>query len=347
MPSLDSPLAAVFVAAPDHWSRNGSLIRAVVCHMAEGAGTVPWLTRDDGNSSHYVIELSGRIVQMVAEARAAGSLNPTLTRTTNDAAFTFEGESVRYGVSVLRASLGTAGVADPNRCVIAIETEGFAKPLTATQKSRFPKANPAGGPNAAQRKALKALINDIRRRHGALPVIGHRDQQSYKACPGHAFPWKDYGGHGVRQGYVAPPVVVTPPDPTTGDDMAMKVPAKPLVAVIAQGAWIYDNADCTTSSGNLQISPGPRKMPVAGKLTTGVLVIGYVDSTPVEAELPAYYAKAGTPTEAVVVAAPPPVQLPPVQIPPDATACKSFADAATVAERNRIALKEADRIRNT
>ena len=128
----------------------------------------------------------------------------------------------------------------------------------------------------------------------------------------------------------------------------MKIPAKPLVAVIAQGGWIYDNADCTTSSGNLQINPGPRKMPVAGKLTSGVLVIGYVDSTPAESDLPAYYAKAGTPTEPVVVTTPP-VQLPPVQIPPDAVACKPFSDAAAKAERESIALgvgaAEADRIR--
>lgn len=204
MTTPDSPLAAAFVAAPDHWPRLGAPIRAVMLHMAEGAGTVTWLTRDDGNSSHYVVELSGRIVQMVPESLAAGSLNPTITRTTDDSPYTFELERVVYGITVLRAALGSGGVADPNRVVIAIETEGFAKPLTATQRSRFPKANPAGGPNAVQRKALAALVNDIRRRHGALPVIGHRDQQSYKACPGHAFPWADYGGHGVKAGYIAP-----------------------------------------------------------------------------------------------------------------------------------------------
>lgn len=142
----------------------------------------------------------------------------------------------------------------------------------------------------------------------------------------------------------------------TEEPMSFKVPAKPLVAVIAQGGWIYDNALCATSAGNMQISPGPRKMPVAGKLPTGVLVIGYVDSTPTEGELPAYYAKAGNPTEAVATA--------PVQVPPDAVACKPFIDAAvtqaekvaleavkvataaaTVKERDRIAAAEGARIR--
>lgn len=56
----DSPVATTFVAAPDHWSRDGKAIRAIVVHMAEGGGTVAWLTRDDGNSAHYVVEGSGR-----------------------------------------------------------------------------------------------------------------------------------------------------------------------------------------------------------------------------------------------------------------------------------------------
>lgn len=175
----DSPVAATFVAAPDNWGRGGAAPRAIVIHHAEGGGTVGWLTRNDGNSSHYVVEYSGRVVQMVAEDRSAGSMNPNLTRKSDDPAYTFEGSTVKYGRSALDAS-GIAG--DPNRYAIAIEVEGFAE----------------AGPNAAQRASLKRLVADIRRRNGPLPALGHRDQQSYKPCPGHKIPWADYGGHGVK-----------------------------------------------------------------------------------------------------------------------------------------------------
>lgn len=176
--TTDSPVATAFVPAPDHWSRAGASPRAIVIHMAEGGGTVSWLTRDDGNSSHYVVEYSGRVVQMVREAEAAGSMNPRATRDGNDAPYTFLAETIVYG----RTALNRAGIStDPNRFSIAIEIEGFAK----------------DGPNAAQRNALRRLVADIRQRHGALDVLGHRDQQDYKACPGHRIPWADYGGHGA------------------------------------------------------------------------------------------------------------------------------------------------------
>ena len=273
MSTPDSPLAATFVPAPDHWPRLGAPIRAVVCHMAEGAGTVTWLTRNDGNSSHYVVELSGRIVQMVPESLAAGSLNPTLTRTTNDSPYTFELERVVYGITVLRTSLGSGGVADPNRVVIAIETEGFAKPLTADQTLRFPKANPAGGPNAAQRKALKALVNDIRRRNGALPAIGHRDQQSYKSCPGHAFPWADYGGHGVKAAYVAPPA----PVPEVDTVNSYPVPTVPSVVLIPAGTWLYATSALLPDAANIQVDPG-RMLPYLGAPSSTYRVVEYVNS---------------------------------------------------------------------
>jgi hypothetical protein len=174
----DSPLASRFVAAPDNWPRNGTPIRAIVIHMAEGGGTVSWLTRDDGNSSHYVVEYSGNIVQMVLEARAAGSVNPRELRTTDDAPYAYLGESVRYGVTAAKKVMGTTW-SNPNAAAIAIETEGYA----------------VTGPNLAQQRALAALVADIRKRRGPLGVLGHRDFQDYKACPGHRVPWLDYGGH--------------------------------------------------------------------------------------------------------------------------------------------------------
>lgn len=175
----DSPVAAGFIPAPDHWSRSGAEVRAIVIHMAEGGGTVSWLTRLDGNSSHYVVEYSGRVIQMVRESEAAGSMNPKLTRTSNDAPYSFMGETITYG----RTALDAAGIAhDPNRYAIAVEVEGFA----------------ADGPNTLQAQGLARLVADIRSRRGAyLHVLGHRDQQSYKPCPGHKMPWALFGGHGA------------------------------------------------------------------------------------------------------------------------------------------------------
>jgi hypothetical protein len=107
------------------------------------------------------------------------------------------------------------------------------------------------------------------------------------------------------------------------DIVDFKVPSSARLALIAQGAWIYDNPDCTPSAGNLQITPGPRKMPVAGVLTNGNLVIGYVDTTPTETALKVYYAKAGTPTETALAPAPPPVQIPPTE-----ASCAAFIATA-------------------
>lgn len=233
---VDSPVASRYVPAPDRWSRNGKPIRAVSIHMAEGGGTVGWLTRDDGNSSHYVVEYSGRVTQMVPEAMAAGSMNPKLTRTTNDPVFTYMGAAVRYGISSLKLALG-AHYYDPNAVVIAIEVEGFA----------------AAGPNAVQRVALAKLIKDIRRRRGALPCIGHRDQQAYKACPGKKIPWGDYGGHAVKTTTTS-----IPGSTPTGGIVATKgsnVPEQPTRVTLKTDAWLYVWSDHRADAGNVQLKP--------------------------------------------------------------------------------------------
>jgi hypothetical protein len=183
--TADSPLASRVVESPSSevGVRSVSSIRAICIHMAEGGGTVSWLTRPDGNSSHYVVEYTGRITQMVRESYWAGSINPRLVRTTNDPPYEYLGETIRYGRSAAEQALGS-GVTNPNLHVVAIEVEGFAK----------------DGPNAAERESLRKLVADIRRRRGALPCLGHRDFQDYKACPGKRIPWVDYGGHGSSEG---------------------------------------------------------------------------------------------------------------------------------------------------
>ena len=174
----DSPLVDRTLTA-EAYSRNGAPILGIVIHMAEGGGTDTWLTRIDGNSSHYVIKYDGDLVQLVPESMAAGSMNPRLTRTTDDPPFDFGGETIRYGRTALDAVLGQY-TTYANRAVIAIEVEGFA----------------AQGPNKAQTQILVSLVADIRKRRGPIGLLGHRDQQSYKACPGKRIPWSLLGGHG-------------------------------------------------------------------------------------------------------------------------------------------------------
>lgn len=178
----DTPLATI-VRIAEAYSRNGAPILAIVVHMAEGGGTDTWLTRDDGNSSHYVIKYDGRIAQLVPESSAAGSMNPRLTRKGDDAPYVYGGRTITYGRSALDAVLGSYSPIYVNRAVIAIEVEGFAK----------------DGPNAAQVTALTRLIADIKARRGPLGMLGHRDQQDYKPCPGHRVPWHLWGGHGAAQ----------------------------------------------------------------------------------------------------------------------------------------------------
>lgn len=161
-----------FVAAA-HFTRGGmEQPRAIVIHMAEGTGTVSWLThpytivngvkKPQDNSSHYVIETSGRIVQMVHDADAAHSLHwDTAHWSASTCGGTFDDD-------VARALLGS-GSSDPNAYLFAIECEGHA----------------ADGPNAKQFQSLHALIADLRDRHPSLRgLLGHRDFQGYKGCPG-------------------------------------------------------------------------------------------------------------------------------------------------------------------
>lgn len=105
---------------------------------------------------------------------------------------------------------------------------------------------------------------------------------------------------------------------TPGGDMPdFKTFAKPKYVTVPDMGWIYDNPACAVSNGNTQVHPGPRDMPVSGKLATGVLIIGYVDTTPVETELVTFYTKGLTPKDYPSTTVP---------IPPDATSCKPFTE---------------------
>lgn len=264
----DSPVADKFVAAPDNWSRNGKPIRAIVVHMAEGGGTVSWLTRNDGNSSHYVVEYDGSCTQMVAESRAAGSINPKLLRTTNDPAFTYLGERIVYGVTAAKGCLGSYW-SDPNAAVIAFEVEGFA----------------ATGPNPKQRDTLRRLVTDIRHRHGApYPTLGHRDFQAYKACPGHRIAWADFGGHGRAS--LLPVTPAPTPGETTVASKGYPVPEVPTrlwlrddPAKAGRSRWLYVWDDNRADPGNKQLEPN-RPVLLTRLVDGDTYAVAYESTTP-------------------------------------------------------------------
>lgn len=270
MPFLkDSPLVKRVV--PTASSETGlraagvSDIRAITIHMAEGGGTVSWLARPDGNSSHYVIEYSGVIVQMVPERNWAGSINPKLIRQDNDPPYTFMDETVTYGRSAQLAAIGPLFSRDPNRYVIAFEVEGFA----------------AAGPNSAQRGSIRALVNDIRRRRGPLPCLGHRDWQDYKACPGHRIPWADYGGHARKVGHApTPPPEVDTMGPFVTPEKPQQVLLREDTSRPGNSVWLYSTSELKPDGHEVSLSPKPfRPLKHVGSLR-GVVIVAYEPSTP-------------------------------------------------------------------
>lgn len=160
--------------------------KAVVWHMAEGGGTVGYLSRDNPNgvSVHYVIEYTGRIVQMLRETQMHTSIRTSAIRTTDDAPYDWRGTAIIYGATAARSVMGDwADVRrslGPNHASIGVEVEGFSR----------------NGPNDKQKDAMARLWADLRARHPGIRSLGHRDFQSYKACPGKLIPWEEVGGHG-------------------------------------------------------------------------------------------------------------------------------------------------------
>lgn len=155
--------------------------RAFVVHMAEGGGTVGYLSRPNTNdvSVHFVIEGTGRIVQMLKLDHMHSSIRTTAIRMSDDA-------DGFYGRTAAKAVMGewadvSSGTLGPNHASIAVEIEGFA----------------IEGPNEHQEAALVELMGFLEGRFPGIRALGHRDFASYKACPGRKIDWASIGGHGV------------------------------------------------------------------------------------------------------------------------------------------------------
>lgn len=180
---------------PARYYSRGTLeeVRALVVHFAEGGGTVSFLQHPDKDvSATFVIQYSGRIVQMVADGDSDHCQHISY------GAWSYPGGLSRLnGLAVLGADVMNS--TDPtrvNRFVRAVEIEGFR----------------ADGPNPAQVAALVALVADQRAKYPELRgLLGHGDIQN-KACPGALIPWDLLGGHGLftREADVLTTITVLP-----------------------------------------------------------------------------------------------------------------------------------------
>lgn len=139
------PFVPTMVDLPaDFWTdRNGQSVVAIVMHGTGGTDSRNTLQHGDGRgvSIHYLIDKAGKIYRMVDEARGANHAGaPT-------SSFTLHGHTYIGG--------------QVNRATIGIELENL-------QDGRDPYTDP-------QLAAMGWLIADIRRRHGALPILRHAD----------------------------------------------------------------------------------------------------------------------------------------------------------------------------
>ena len=205
-----------------YFTRGGLVeARAILWHMAEGGGTVSYLTHPRLNvSAHFVIEYSGRIVRMVPWDAASHSAHVAIDADDNDASDC----GGLYSDRVARAVLGPSGWANVNAYVVAVEVEGFRR----------------DGPNLAQAHAIETLGYDLRVRYPSLRGnLGHRDVQDYKSCPGCRFPWSRIGGHGPFP---------TRPIPKASDDVSMTAApglTSGLELDLPAGTPFWDNAELT------------------------------------------------------------------------------------------------------
>lgn len=148
--------AALWTPSPNYWpSRYGYEPQAICMHGTDGAmpGCLDWLTDpQSGASVHYLVSRQGTVYQLVSEADSA------------------------WANGIVEAGSVYVGRDNPNFWTISIEHERWNANTTPI--------------TAAQQLASTALVADIRRRWGHLPLIPHSGiaPQDRSACPGPQFP---------------------------------------------------------------------------------------------------------------------------------------------------------------
>jgi N-acetylmuramoyl-L-alanine amidase len=177
MAVCDSPVAAEYIASPNHGERLGHRVPdAIILHYTGMASERAALRRlcapSSGVSAHYFVCECGRVVQMVPESRRAW----------------------HAGVGVWR------GEQDLNSASIGIEIANVG--------------HDGGLPpfNSDQILALIGLCRDVVRRLAIAPerVLGHSDiAPARKRDPGERFPWKRLAQSGV--GHWIPPAPLLGP----------------------------------------------------------------------------------------------------------------------------------------
>jgi N-acetyl-anhydromuramyl-L-alanine amidase AmpD len=154
---LDTNYAhAIPTPSPNYWpGRSGFAVKYLVMHGTAGDAqtSLNWLTNPASTASvHYLVDRQGHVYQLVDERNAA------------------------WGNGIPEQGSQFLGGPNPNLFTISIEHErnvDNTSPITPEQQA-----------------ASTALVADIRRRHGNLPLIPHSaiSPQSRAHCPGPGFP---------------------------------------------------------------------------------------------------------------------------------------------------------------
>lgn len=170
----DSHLVTRTHRSPNAGERRGGLgVDMLVLHytgMPSAEAAIGWLADPQSQvSSHYVVDVTGEITQMVPEALRAW----------------------HAGVSIWH------GLDDINSCSIGIEIQN---PGHESGYPDFPEE---------QMKSVEALCLDIARRHGIVPerVLAHSDiAPRRKIDPGEKFDWPRLAAAGI--GHWVPPAPI-------------------------------------------------------------------------------------------------------------------------------------------
>lgn len=198
MKSPDS-LPYDFVHATHDYGESPVPKGGIVFHLAEGCDPLSYLAGDNvirGVSAHFVIQPTGRVVQMLRLDHTSGSIKASDVRTTTDP----DGDYGRRYTRYLPDDILEGKV---NQRTISVEMAGFARKGWSCDGESYP-----AGPNIKQVATAIELVHKLRTKYARpIGVNVHRDFADYKACPGDAKGIRrllDDTGHG-REGVALPP----------------------------------------------------------------------------------------------------------------------------------------------